>query len=115
MKTNRWLTLTAGAAILVLLAGCGGNNDAGNTSSGNTANSGGSVAAADAEQLYKENCVSCHRADLKGQNLDTVGGRLSKEEIEQKIRKGGGGMIAFEKRLNDAEIEALTVWLEEKK
>lgn len=115
MTKNKWLKLTAGAVILVMLSGCGGgNNDAGTTGGDNTAG-GGSVAAADADKIYKANCVTCHGADLKGQNLDTVGSRMTKDEIAEKIRKGGGGMIAFEKRLDDAEIDALAVWLEAKK
>lgn len=113
MNRRKWMMLTAGTAILLLLAGCGGNNDAANNEENN--NNGGNVAAADAESIYKQNCVACHGADLKGQNLATVGSRLSKEQIEEKIRKGGGGMIAFESKLNDAEITALTDWLAEKK
>ncbi len=111
MKNSKWILLALGLAIMLVLAGCGGGNTADNSKGGD----GGTVAAADAEKLYKANCVSCHGADLKGQNLDTVGGRLSGDAIEEKIRKGGGGMIAFEKRLSDEEITALTDWLVEKK
>lgn len=94
-------------AFALVLAGCGGG--------GNSAGSGGDATAADAETIYKRHCQSCHQADLSGQNLVTVGSRLSRDQIEEKIRKGGGGMIAFEKRLNDAEIDALSDWLAEKK
>lgn len=115
MTKRKWMLLTAGLAAMLALAGCGGNNAAnGGNENGGAAN-GGEVAAADAESVYQANCVTCHGADLTGQNLNTVGSRLSRDEIEDKIRKGGGGMIAFEKRLNDAEIDALTDWLVEKK
>jgi cytochrome c551 len=112
MKSRKWALLAISVAVLIILAGCGGNS---NSDKPANSNDGGTVAAADAEKLYKANCVSCHGADLKGQNLNTVGARLSHDEIAEKIRKGGGGMIAFEKRLDAAEITALSDWLAEKK
>lgn len=93
-------------AALLVLAGCGGGGGGGG---------GGEATAADAETIYKRHCLSCHGADLSGMNLNTVGSRLSYEEIEHKIRKGGGGMIPFEKRLNDAEIAERSAWLVEMK
>lgn len=108
MSKRITMLLLIALAGIIILAGCGGNNAA---NSGN----GGQATPADAETLYKANCVTCHGADLKGHNLDTVGSRMSREDIEEKIRKGGGGMIPFEKRLNDAEIDALSDWLFAKK
>lgn len=108
MSKRITMLLLIALAGIMLLAGCGGNNAA---NSGN----GGNATPADPEKIYKANCVTCHGADLRGQNLDTVGSRMSREEIEEKIRKGGGGMIPFEKRLNDAEIDVLSDWLYEMK
>ena len=94
-------------ALAIVLAGCGGGSD--------EAGNAGEATAADAETIYKRHCLSCHKADLSGMNLNTVGSRRTLEEIEEKIRKGGGGMIAFEKRLSDEEIATLANWLVEMK
>jgi len=108
-KRSRLYTLAALAfALAIVLAGCGGG---GNDEAGNA----GEATVADAETIYKRHCLSCHKADLSGMNLNTVGSRRTLEEIEEKIRKGGGGMIAFEKRLSDEEIAALSAWLVEMK
>lgn len=107
MTRRRWFyaAILAAAALLVL-AGCGGSDGAAD---------GGEVTAADAETIYKRHCLSCHRADLSGMQLNTVGSRLTLEEIDEKIRKGGGGMIPFENRLSDEEIATLSAWLVEMK
>ena len=114
MTKRKWMLLTAGIAIMLLLAGCGGNN--GNTANnggngGNNAGNGDTVAAVDAEAVYKKNCVSCHGADLSGYKLSTVGSRLSSEEISTQIKNGGGGMPGYGSRLDATEITALTDWL----
>lgn len=106
-QRKRWslLAIPVLAAVL-LLAGCGGNGGSGD---------GGNATAADAETVYKRHCLSCHGTDLSGQHLNTVGSRLSMEEIEQKIRNGGGGMPPFANRLNDEQINNLSAWLVEMK
>lgn len=79
---------------------------------------GGTVAAADAEALYKSKCVACHAADLHGgvgPNLQDVGARMSPDDIAAKIAAGGGGMTAFKGILTDDEIRSLTDWLATKK
>ena len=64
----------------------------------------------------KAGCGGCHTfspANSKG----TVGPRLdgidlSKKEIEQQVRNGGGGMPPFGDRLSDAEIQAVADYVE---
>jgi mono/diheme cytochrome c family protein len=61
-------------------------------------------------------CGACHTfgpANSKG----TVGPKLddidlNKNEIEQQVRNGGGGMPPFGDRLSDAEIEAVADYVE---
>ncbi len=73
-------------------------------------------APAEVQALYKQNCISCHGADLEGRtgpnsNLTQVGSRLSEADIVNKIMHGGGGMIAFENKLSESEIASLAKWL----
>jgi len=79
---------------------------------------GGTVAAADAEALYKSKCLACHAADLHGgvgPGLQDVGARMSTDDIAAKIAAGGGGMTAFKGILTDDEIRVLADWLAAKK
>lgn len=76
---------------------------------------------AEIEELYKRNnCLSCHGVGLKGRvgpetNLETVGSRLSKEQIAQQIAKGSRNMPAYEKVIKPEEIDMLAEWLSTQK
>jgi mono/diheme cytochrome c family protein len=61
-------------------------------------------------------CGGCHTFSPANSN-GTVGPRLdgidlSKDEIAEQVRNGGGGMPAFGDRLSDAEIEAVADYVE---
>jgi|SRR5918994_5058687 mono/diheme cytochrome c family protein len=72
---------------------------------------------ADGAAVFAEaGCGGCHRFTPANSN-GTVGPPLdgidlSKDEIEQQVRNGGGGMPAFGDRLSDAEIEAVADYVE---
>lgn len=73
-----------------------------------------------AVELYKNQCMVCHGPQLEGKmgaktNMKTVGSQLTKEQIKDKILKGGGGMIGYKDRLSEEEINSLTDWLSTKK
>jgi mono/diheme cytochrome c family protein len=76
----------------------------------------GGEAADGAAVFASAGCASCHTfgpANSKG----TVGPKLdgidrSKEEIEQQVRNGGGGMPPFGDSLSDAEIAAVADYVE---
>jgi cytochrome c551 len=111
-KISLWVT---SAALLLVLAGCGGGG--GNAGGGNT---GGTVATADVEAIFKKNCVSCHGDNLEGRvgpnsNIAKVGAKLSRDDIAAVIAGGRGGMPKFQGRLQDNEIGALADWLAAKK
>ena len=61
-------------------------------------------------------CGGCHMftpANSEGEIGPPLDGiDLSKDEIEQQVRNGGGGMPAFEDRLSDDEIEAVADYVE---
>ena len=52
-------------------------------------------AASKPEDIVKQSCVSCHGDQLQGAvgpNLQKIGGKLSKDEIQEVISKGKGSM-----------------------
>lgn len=117
---NKYIVVAAGAiSAMLALSGCGssgGHANHENNQSG--AASSPAAAAASAETIYKSNCMSCHGGNLEGKmgpGLQKVGGKLSKEQIAAKIQNGGGGMPTFKSKLKDEDIQALSVWLAEKK
>lgn len=106
--------LSIGAVLLVSLTACGGG--------GGKKITGKELVGApkEVETVYRANCVSCHGSDLQGRsgpgtNLQQVGARLSKDEIFNQIKNGGGRMGAFKDRITDQEIEGLADWLSGKK
>ncbi len=79
---------------------------------------GGTSTAAQAQVLYKDNCMSCHGAGLAGDfgpNLTKVGSRKTKDEIVTQILGGKGDMPPFKSALKSEEIEVLAAWLADKK
>ncbi|MBF0706522.1 MULTISPECIES: cytochrome c550 [Bacillales] len=73
--------------------------------------------AAAPEDIYAQNCASCHGGDLGGQvgpALNAVGGKYSKDEILDIINNGkGSGMPAGV--IQGEQAEAVAQWLSEKK
>jgi cytochrome c551 len=121
-KTTLPLVLVM-AAILLAAAGCGGNNNtnnapppANNSNNAPEAPPAGNAGTVDAtaEAVYKQQCISCHAADLSGgvgPNLQKIGATMSADQISTQIQNGGGGMPPFKGTLTDDEITALTDWL----
>jgi len=73
-------------------------------------------ATTDPEKIYEQNCLSCHGSDLSGQvgpSLETIGDKLSEDEIADIIKNGKGSMPA--QQLGDEQVSAITSWLSEKK
>jgi mono/diheme cytochrome c family protein len=68
-------------------------------------------------EVFTSSCGSCHvlaDAGTTGQvgpSLDQT--ELSRAEIEQQVRNGGGGMPAFEGRLTDEQIENVSTYVAE--
>jgi cytochrome c551 len=95
----------------LVLAACGG----GQGTTDNNKDSGTSTASA-AEQIFQQNCASCHGQNLEGKvgpNLQKVGSKYSKDQIKQIIEKGRGGMPAGVIQGEDA--DKVAEWLASKK
>src|SRR5699024_3707768 len=109
---KKWLMTVVFGSVLDL-GECGGGGDNGasnNAANGN--NSGNSVDASEAEEVYKENCASCHGEDLEGASgpeLTTVGADMSEDEIATQIDEGGDGMPAD--FVEDQEDTTVAQWL----
>lgn len=118
MKIRRFAFLLSGMFILLWSAGCAGAGPG--EPSGESAQGGGSTAAAEAEAIFKNRCIQCHGRNLEGRmgdksNLQQVGARLSREEIAETIRNGRDQMPSFAGTLSDEEIEVLSEWLSTQK
>jgi cytochrome c551 len=114
---SKLLLLSVIVIISIVLSGCGSSDNAATNNTAPAADNGVTTAA-DPETLFKQNCTSCHgdtMNKMKNADLTTVGSRLSKDEIVTQIANGGGGMIAFDKKLETNEIDALADWLAAKK
>lgn len=79
---------------------------------------GGEEELASPEEIYEQNCASCHGGNLEGAAgapaLDEVGATLSEEEIADIIENGkGDGMPAG--LVGGEEQELLSEWLAEQK
>jgi cytochrome c6 len=75
--------------------------------------SAASAAPAGGEAIFKAKCASCHP---DGGNIinpkETLKGMKDPKKITSKIRKGGGGMTAFDaKAVSDADAKAVADYI----
>lgn len=117
-----------------VLAACGGDDSSENSEgeADNTENAeetessddgeeeedGESASVEAGEEVFQNNCASCHGQDLSGAagpNLTEVGSNYSQDEITDIVENGtDGGMPAFPD-LDDDDLNELTKWLSEHK
>ncbi len=97
-----------GTGILAVLIAIACNNE------GSAGQASGS--APDGQKIYKQNCAICHGNDGR---LGSAGAKdlsVSTFTLEERIhivKYGKGGMTPFNGVLNDAETEAVCVYLDE--
>lgn len=114
---KKLLALLMGASLV--LAACGGGNEANKNDNTSTNNGGGGTTTANAgdpQKIFNQKCSSCHGQNLEGgvgPNLQKVGSRLSKDEIEKTIANGRGAMPKG--LLQGDELSAVAQWLSNKK
>ncbi|MBO0992200.1 cytochrome c551 [Bacillus sp. SD088] len=112
---KKWMGLPLALMLAIGLAACGGGGD--NADNNNTGNdTGGETATNDAEEIVKNNCISCHGENLEGKNgpeLAHIGAELSKDDILEVIENGRTGMPPNIITGDDA--DKVAQWLSEKK
>ncbi|HEU5140625.1 MAG TPA: cytochrome c [Bacillales bacterium] len=104
-KTN---LLVAAVGLSIGLTACG-SSDGGNSAGGSSEQSG-------ARAIFEQNCASCHGENLEGgfgPSLEHIGSELSKKEILEQIKTGGGGMP--EHIIKGDKAEKVAEWLASKK
>jgi cytochrome c551 len=113
---KKWLLAVLFAAVLVLGA-CGGGDD--DTATEEPADTGDTdteetVESGAGEDVYQQNCASCHGADLSGgagPDLTSAGSNFSEDELEDIIVNGTGSMPA--QNVSGDDLDALVSWLSE--
>lgn len=104
---KKLLTILMGAALVMGLAACGGDDEGGK----DTAQAG------DAEKIYSQKCSSCHGENLKGgmgPDISAVGASKSKDEIAAIIKDGTtGGMPP--NLISGDDLDKVAEWLAAKK
>lgn len=107
---KKMMALIMGTSLAIGLAACGGGGD------NNNNEGGGETTSAGAEQIFAQNCSSCHGENLEGRNgpaLNKIGAQLSKDEILDVIKNGRPGMPA--NIISGDDADQVATWLSEKK
>lgn len=111
----KWVAVLAGA--ILFLAACVQENPPAEEGANDNQDAGGAVEQTTAENIYNNNCASCHGQNLEGVSgpgLEQVGEKYSQEDIENIIMNGKGRMPAM-KQISDENRETLAEWLAEHK
>jgi mono/diheme cytochrome c family protein len=96
------LRLAVAALSLAFVAGCGGSNEDNSTP---PASAGGG------EQLFKDNCSTCHTLAAAGAtgkvgpDLDQL--KPGPELVTSQVNTGGGAMPSFKGKLSDDQIKQI--------
>jgi mono/diheme cytochrome c family protein len=118
VRAVRTALLLAAAVLLLLgVAACGGDDDesAGTTPAATQAETGGGGEEDGAAVYASAGCGGCHTLAAAG-STGAVGPNLddlmpSKEQVEDQVRSGGGGMPSFADQLSDAQIAAVAEYV----
>jgi cytochrome c6 len=118
VRAGRLALLLTLAVLLLGLAACGGDDDdesAGTAPAATQAETGGGGEEDGAAVFASAGCGGCHTLEAAGSS-GMVGPSLddlmpSKEQVEEQVRSGGGGMPAFADQLSDEQIEAVAEYV----
>jgi mono/diheme cytochrome c family protein len=102
--------------IIAFRLGAKGNVTTSETTTAGTTTAGGEASG---ETVFTSSCGSCHTLSAAGTtgsvgpNLDDLKPKPDQAAVEAQVRNGGGGMPAFQGRLSDAEITAVSKYVAE--
>lgn len=111
VRRNRSFELFAAAVVAAAVAGCGGGSEQATQAPEGEAG----AATVAGKELFSQRCAACHSledADASGAvgpNLDEL--QPEAQQVEAKVRNGGGGMPAFETQLSDEQIRAVAAYV----
>ena len=102
------LRLSVAIVLTVFAAGCGGSSSSDEPTP---------AAASGGEQLFSDNCASCHTLAAAGAS-GKVGPDLDQLQpgpdlVTSQVNNGGGAMPAFKGKLTDAQTKELATYVSE--
>lgn len=102
--------------LIAVVAACGSsdNNNDNNAGNNNAGNNNGGETTADGQEVFSENCMSCHGDEGQGASGPELQGddfAADLDKVIDQVKEGGDGMPAFEGDLSDDEIEAVSKYV----
>ena len=100
------LRLSVAVVLTVFAAGCGGSSSSDEPTP---------AAAGGGEQLFSDNCASCHTlaaagaSGKVGPDLDSL--QPGPDLVVKQVNSGGGAMPSFKGKLTDAQIQELATYV----
>ncbi|MFD1416969.1 c-type cytochrome [Oceanobacillus jeddahense] len=91
--------------MIFILGACGNADDSSNGSEEENLEAG--------EEVYRDNCLACHGADLSGNGgpeLIDIGSKYSQEQIEDIVQEGIDSMPP-QTQVEGEDLEELSSWL----
>lgn len=114
LKDKRFLVSLFLLILVLVISACGGSDDDSSSDdpdeSEKTAQSGD---ATNGEDIYDNNCMSCHGADGEGDSGPDLQQEGDYDAVVDQVKKGGGGMPAFEDDLSESEINDVAAFITE--
>lgn len=112
-KNKKLLVALSMLFIIFVVAACGGSDEEEGASNDQ---SGGEETAQDGdvdngEDVYDNNCMSCHGDDGKGQSGPDLTGESDFDEVVEQVEEGGDTMPAFKDDLSEEEINDVSTYI----
>lgn len=98
------------------IIGLNQSKDVASGASGEATEATEAIASANPEDIYQQNCSSCHGQNFEGTvgpSLKGIGDKISVDEIKETITNGKGIMPPFSGTFTDEQIEKMAQWVSE--
>ncbi|WP_430789858.1 c-type cytochrome [Virgibacillus flavescens] len=119
LKNKKFILSLLLLALVMVISACGGGDggDEGGTEEGTGGDTGETTAQGDAangDEIYQSNCMSCHGQEGAGGSGPSLQSSTDYDAVMQQVKNGGGGMPAFEEQLSEQEIADVSAYITEK-